>query len=167
LSHLLLINVSGEQLDRDDSSMDILSPPSSSSLNLWNSEDLLSQSNEGVPSSEPPGNAAATPRRELIWKSLEQGNFSLASVSKQFGDFLDVVHPFSSGTLLKRHVASNARKTVHRCPGYNREEIKLTASISGSAVISFTTPLLRELCSVCGKLVQEGESFHCICGKGV
>lgn len=105
-------------------------------------------------------------RRELGWKSLEQGDLSLAVVSQQFGDFLSVNYSISSGHILQRHHALNTRKIVHRCPGYEREEIALSTSINGSAVISHTTPSLREICIVCGKSVKEGLIFLCVCGEG-
>lgn len=121
---------------------------------------------EGPTPSEPTEVARQNLRRELDWKPLDQGNLSLAVVAEQFGDFLLVNYSASSDNILQRHHGSNARRTVHRCPGYEWEEITLSTSINDSVVISHTTPSLQEICIVCRKAVQEGLVFRCVCGEG-
>ena len=162
--HLAFITFSDDQLDCDESS-DTLSSTSTNFLRPLGLGDSMSHFKGSGISLASENVAGKHPRRELIWKHVEQGGVSLAAVSEQYGDLLDVIYP-SSGALLQRCLASNKRKSLHRCPGYSRDEIKLTPSIFTNAVISHTTPSLREICTVCGKLVEEGGNFHCVCGQG-
>jgi hypothetical protein len=125
-------------------------------------EDLLLQPEEGPEPSE--SVTQQNLRRELGWKPPE-GDFSLAAVSEEFGDFLFVNYYSSPSEILQRLRAPNPQKAVHRCPGYEREEITLSTSINNSVVISHTMPSLREICIVCRKPVQE-LNFRCVCGEG-
>jgi len=150
-----------DEVARGERLTDTLSVPSQMST-AWASEDFSPQQSGEAPSESTELTRQKT-RRELVWNSLEQDGLSLAIVAKQFGDFLDV---FSPAPLLKRRIASVARKTVHRCPGYNREEITFTTSVYNSAVISHASPSLREICVVCGKFVLGEEVFSCVCGEG-
>jgi hypothetical protein len=154
----------GDEVTRGERLTDTLSVPFQMPT-AWASDYLSPQQNGEAPSEFTELTQQKT-RRELVWKSLEQDGLSLAIVAKQFGDFLDVFSPAPSGALLQRRIASDARKTVHRCPGYNREEITFTTSVYNSAVISHAWPSLREICVVCGKLVLGEEVFRCVCGEG-
>ena len=55
-------------------------------------------------------------------------------------------------------------RTAHRCPGYNRIEITLTANITHSAIISHSSPIPHEICPVCKQVVKDTDVFNCICG---
>lgn len=129
--------------------MDALFIPSQNSYDFASGEFLLPQT-DGTAASGFTEVTRQNPHRELGWNPLDQGNLSL--VAQQFGDFLFVNYSISSGNLLQRHRASNGW-TVHRCPGYTREEIALSTSVNDSVVISHTTPSPREICIVCGKSV--------------
>ena len=55
-------------------------------------------------------------------------------------------------------------RTAHRCPGYNRIEITLTANITRSAIVSHSSPIPHEICPVCKQVVKDTDVFNCICG---
>jgi hypothetical protein len=55
-------------------------------------------------------------------------------------------------------------RTAHRCPGYNRIEITLTANITRSAIVSHSSPIPHEICPVCKEVVKDTDIFNCICG---
>ncbi|KAJ7649786.1 hypothetical protein FB45DRAFT_1075440 [Roridomyces roridus] len=55
--------------------------------------------------------------------------------------------------------------SIHRCPGYVREEVTLTTRTADSAVVSHDAPTIQEVCSVCHEVVSLGEVFHCVCGQ--
>lgn len=156
-----MIKFTEDSLDRDEGLTDSSAMPSHrSSLSDPKS---LPQKAESIETTQ------QKPRREIVWKSLGRSSIPLSMVAKQFGDILQVKYrdiDLPAG-LLQRRLASNTRKVVHRCPGYKREEITFTASICDSAVISYTTPSLREVCIVCGTSVQDGEIFSCVCGEGI
>jgi len=99
-------------------------------------------------------------RRELVWKSQEHEAVPLEDTAHQFQDFL---HTFSTESLSRRR-GRYTTKTAHRCPGYNRIEITLTADIARSAIVSHLTPTPYEICPVCNEIVQDAEIFACICG---
>ena len=96
------------------------------------------------------------PRREVWWLDVGATNQSLESIKRCFGDRLDHCRLSSSKSLLRRIRSSrgNFRPNLHQCPGYLREEITLTSDLSRSAIISHAFPAQRELCSICGQLVQ-------------
>ena len=100
-------------------------------------------------------------RRELVWKSQEHEMVSLEDIAHQFKDFL---HTFSTQSVLSRRRGRYTTKTAHRCPGYNRIEITLTTDIARSAIVSHLTPTPHEICPVCKEIVQDAETFACICG---
>ena len=97
------------------------------------------------------------PRREVWWLDLGTDNHSLTSVGQCFEDRLDWSLLSSSNSLL-RHIRSpnddNLRRSLHKCPGYLREEIALTCDLSKSVIVSHAFPSPSERCSICHQLVQ-------------
>ena len=97
------------------------------------------------------------PRREVWWLDLGTNNHSLTSVGRCFEDRLNWSLLSSSNPLL-RHIRSpkddSLRRSLHKCPGYLREEIALTCDLSKSVIVSHTFPDLSERCSICYQLVQ-------------
>jgi hypothetical protein len=115
--------------------------------------------------SEPKSLAQAS-RRELIWRPGEGNAPCLDYISQQFRSFAEDMIPTSSHPPLRRRQAHSAPKTPHRCSGYNLEEITLTPDISESTIVSYLTPMPGEICSLCGEVVGQAESFRCICNTG-
>ncbi len=100
-------------------------------------------------------------RREIIWQRVGENSVTLDDISHQFETAVDSL----SFTLFSlEHVARTVRghRTVHRCPGYRREEVTLTPVLSDCKVITHATPSLHEKCVICGQHVEEG-LFSCIC----
>ena len=96
-----------------------------------------------------------TPRRELRWKlDKSANNRSLEAIVRQFEDYLDCVWASSADSSLRRITASPHKGVSHRCPGYLREEITLTADASKSVVVAHRYPSQSEICTICGQLVQ-------------
>lgn len=111
-----------------------------------------STSSHNIPEETPP----VPPRREYLWRTIDRGQQSLASVASRITWDLDLeLSP------LNRLVSTDA--SLHRCPGYVREEITLTTTTAGSAVVSHYAPSPWEICSVCKEVVGFG-LFNCICG---
>ena len=96
-----------------------------------------------------------TPRREVRWKlDKSANNQSLESIVRRFEDYLDCVSASSEDSPLRRITASPQKWVSHRCPGYLREEITLTADVSRSFVVAHQYPSQSEICTICGQLVQ-------------
>jgi len=95
-----------------------------------------------------------------VWKSLTTESVTLNDISHQFQDFLDA----SSAPALSRRRGRHADRTAHRCPGYNRTEITLTADITHSVIVEYFSPIPYEICPVCKEVVEDAEFFNCICG---
>ena len=95
-----------------------------------------------------------TPWHELRWKFDKSNNRSLESVVRHFEDYLDCILAFSADSPLRRITASPHKLVSHRCPGYLREEITLTADVSRSVVVAHQYPSQSEICTICGQLVQ-------------
>ena len=97
------------------------------------------------------------PRREVWWLDLGAKDQSLETIIRRFEDCLDRFLLSSSNSLL-RHITSpmdtRLRHNLHQCPGYLREEITLVSDVSKSVIISHAFPNQREICTVCGQLVQ-------------
>ena len=94
-------------------------------------------------------------RREVRWKfDKSANNRSLESIVRRFDDYLDCVPTTSENSPLRRITASPHKLVSHRCPGYLREEITLTADVSRSVVIAHQYPSQSEICTICGQLVQ-------------
>ena len=93
-----------------------------------------------------------TPRREVRWKlDKNANNRSLEFIVRRFEDYLDCVLEDSP---LRRITALPHQWVSHRCPGYLREEIALTADVSRSVVVAHQYPSQSEICTICGQLVQ-------------
>ena len=94
-------------------------------------------------------------RREVQWKLDKSSiNQSLESIVRRFEDYLGCVSASSADSPLRRITASPHKWDSHRCPGYLREEITLTADVSRSVVIAHQYPSQSEICTICGQLVQ-------------
>ncbi|KAF8186214.1 hypothetical protein K438DRAFT_1040358 [Mycena galopus ATCC 62051] len=109
---------------------------------------------EDVPDALPPVPA----RREYVWRNIDRGQQSLASIAGRITLDLDL----KLSPVLRLN-STNA-KSPHRCPGYIREEITLAATIFDSAVVSHDTPSPLEICSVCHEVVGTHDAFKCVCG---
>ncbi|KIK07078.1 hypothetical protein K443DRAFT_673652 [Laccaria amethystina LaAM-08-1] len=95
-----------------------------------------------------------TPRREVRWKlDKSASNRSLESIVRRFEVYLDRVWALADSPL-RRITASPHKLVSHRCPGYLREEITLTADVSRSVVVTHQYPSQSEICTICGQLVQ-------------
>ena len=116
------------------------------------SEDISNPSNPTErPISRPP------PRREVLWLDQGTNNLSLESIKGLFENYLNQFLSSSSNSLLPRITSSKdnkQRRNLHQCLGYVREEITLTSDVSKSVIISHAFPNQREVCSICGQLVQ-------------
>lgn len=100
-------------------------------------------------------------RRELIWKSPNTSSWSLEDVARRYEASLRQSH-FQK--VLNSRQGSTAR-IGHYCRGYRRTEIILTPHLDQSGIISHTSPVPHEICSVCGEEVSEKEVFDCRCGS--
>ncbi|KAJ7100344.1 hypothetical protein C8R44DRAFT_351361 [Mycena epipterygia] len=98
------------------------------------------------------------PRREYVWRTLERGNQSLATISRRITLDLDI-----KLASLHRLTWTDGR-SVHRCPGYVREEITLATTTVDSAVVAHDAPSPGEICSICHEVVGLDEVFGCVCG---
>jgi len=119
----------------------------------------------GRPSTRiPPQKVLSSGRRqELVWRSPTAEAVSLHDISHQFQNFLNA-HLLSSEPALNRSRGRYTTRTAHRCPGYNRIEITLTANIACSAIVSYPSPIPHEICPVCKEFVECTDVFNCICG---
>jgi hypothetical protein len=102
-------------------------------------------------------------RQELVWKSPTAEPVSLNEISHQFQNFLNA-YLLSSEPALNRRRGRYMARTAHRCPGYKRIEITLTANITRSAIVSHSSPIPQEICPVCKEVVKCTDVFNCICG---
>ena len=104
-------------------------------------------------------------RQELVWKyPTAEAVVTLSDISHQFQNFLNAYLSSSDPTLNRRRGRYTAR-TAHRCPGYNRVEITLTADVTRSAIIVHSSPIPHEICLVCGEVVNDTDVFNCVCGR--
>ncbi|PPR00206.1 hypothetical protein CVT26_009039, partial [Gymnopilus dilepis] len=82
-------------------------------------------------------------RQEVVWKpssdkSLQEISHDYKALLKEVSSSLDYAVP-------RRQDLSPA-KSGHRCPGYNRIEIRLAPDTRRSEIISHATPTLDEIC---------------------
>ena len=104
-------------------------------------------------------------RQELVWKSsTAQAVITLNDISHQFQNFLNA-HLSSSEPALNHRRGRYTARTAHRCPGYNRVEITLTADIARSAIVLHSSPIPHEICTVCREVVKDTDIFNCVCGS--
>ncbi|KAF7364588.1 hypothetical protein MVEN_00327800 [Mycena venus] len=102
---------------------------------------------------------AVPPRREYVWRDIDRGRQSLATIADRLTLDLDMkLSPVHS-------LQYTDTKSAHRCPGYVREEIILAATIGESAMVSHDTPSPLEICSVCHEIVDVNDTFKCVCGN--
>ena len=73
---------------------------------------------------------------------------------RRFDNYLDCVATSLGDSPLRRITALPHKLVSHRCPGYLREEITLTADVSRSVVVAHQYPSQSEICTICGQLVQ-------------
>ncbi|KAJ7935246.1 SCA7, zinc-binding domain-containing protein [Mycena leptocephala] len=119
---------------------------------------LFPSTDSVLPRTMPEGTLPPQPRREYVWRTIELGEQSLATVAHRIS--LDLEMTLSS---LNTLVWTDGQST-HRCAGYIREEITLAPTTRDSAVVSHDTPGPREVCSVCHEVVGLNEALWCICG---
>ncbi|KAJ7613962.1 hypothetical protein FB45DRAFT_260025 [Roridomyces roridus] len=129
---------------------------------LWQSSPVLSSNqaiaqHDGPLSSDPQEAPIVPPRREYVWRKMDMPQ-SLANIAAQITRDLDLRR-----ASINRLVWSDIG-TVHRCPGYVREEVTLATRTADSAVVSHDAPTIQEVCSVCREVVNLGDVFRCVCG---
>ena len=91
----------------------------------------------------------------MQWKfDKSANNRTLESIVRRFDNYLDCVATSLGDSPLRRITALPHKLVSHRCPGYLREEITLTADVSRSVVITHQYPSQSEICTICGQLVQ-------------
>ncbi|KAJ7868171.1 hypothetical protein B0H13DRAFT_2670332 [Mycena leptocephala] len=101
------------------------------------------------------------PRREYVWRTMDRGQQSLATVARRIALDLDMnLSPI-------HRLTQSDERNPHRCPGYVREEITLATTTLDSAVVAHDTPSPLEVCSICHEVVGLREAFRCICGDPV
>jgi len=128
------------------------------------SNGLTSSSKGPSPRTSPRKLLPSGRRQELVWKTPTGDAVSLHDISHQFQNFLNA-SLLSSEPALNRRRGRYAPRTAHRCPGYNRIEITLTANITRSAIVSHSSPIPHEICPVCKEVVKGTDVFNCICGS--
>ncbi|KAJ7649774.1 hypothetical protein FB45DRAFT_2719 [Roridomyces roridus] len=114
---------------------------------------ILRNEEEAAPKSPP-----VPPRREFVWRAMAMPQ-SLATIAPQITRDLDL-----RCASIHRLVSSDGG-SIHRCPGYVREEVTLATRTADSAVVSYNAPTIQEVCSVCHEIVTSGEVFRCVCGE--
>jgi hypothetical protein len=124
-------------------------PPVSATTVESSSAHIISDSEE----------APVPPRREYVWRIIDRGRQSLASVASRIALDLEM----NRASSVNRLTWTDAR-SAHRCAGYVREEITLAATTADSAVVSHDAPSPLEICSVCHEVVGILEQFRCVCG---
>ncbi|KAJ7482010.1 hypothetical protein FB451DRAFT_1556145 [Mycena latifolia] len=103
------------------------------------------------------GEPTVPPRREYVWRTIDRGQQSLATIASRIS--LDIDMQLASVNKL----AWTDDRSPHRCAGYIREEITLTTTTRDSAVVSHDAPSHLEICSVCHEVVDIQAQFQCIC----
>ncbi|KAJ6560036.1 hypothetical protein B0H19DRAFT_1260694 [Mycena capillaripes] len=153
LSANRVLHVDREEMDRHPATLDSLRASSSSAaasrVSLGSAPSLESIQDE---------ERLVAPRREYVWRTIDRGEQSLATVARRIKLDLDMNQP-----PLHRLTRMNGRHP-HRCPGYVREEITLATTTRDSAVVTYDAPSPLEICSICREVVGLNEAFECICG---
>ncbi|KAK7441998.1 hypothetical protein VKT23_016276 [Stygiomarasmius scandens] len=149
-----------DENDRPESFSDIPedSVPSGSTLGSNNSP-----GSQPGPTEEP--STSVKPRRELIWRVPPERLATVSSIAQHYRVYIERAQLRNVKYLPFRQLRAHTG-VWHRCLGYKKEEITLTASVEENAVISHATPSRREICSVCGEIVNDNDEFNCICGLG-
>ncbi|KAJ7157099.1 hypothetical protein C8R46DRAFT_419397 [Mycena filopes] len=157
LCHKLLLSANrilhNEGIDRSPA----LLPPSSTPT--LSSSPSLSIGPASASQNEPEntGSTIVDPRREYVWRAMDRGDQSLATIADEMTANLD--------TVLERlhRLTRTDGQNPHRCAGYVREEITLAPTVVNSALVAHDTPSPLEVCSICHEVVGFQEKFRCIC----
>ncbi|KAJ7079907.1 hypothetical protein C8R44DRAFT_824576 [Mycena epipterygia] len=118
---------------------------------------LPSSESVPLPQNIPEEGLPVPPRREYVWRALDRGQQSLATVARRID--MDLELKLSS----VNKFACTDEESAHRCAGYVREEITLATTTGDSAVVSHDAPSPLEVCTVCHEVVGYPR-FQCICG---
>ncbi|KAF7352189.1 hypothetical protein MVEN_01182200 [Mycena venus] len=145
-----------EQINRDPTVLDAVRPGSLAKISAWSSSSLLglASSLQDIKDEELP-----VPRREYVWRAMDRGKQSLATVAHRIA--LDLDLNLSPVNRLTQTDWGNP----HRCSGYLREEITLATTTLHSAVVAHDTPSPLETCPICHEVVAIQEIFRCRCGE--
>ncbi|KAJ7157106.1 hypothetical protein C8R46DRAFT_419476 [Mycena filopes] len=158
LCHKLLVSANrilhNEGINRSPA---LLPPTLTLASSTSGSPSLSSQTVSSQDQQEDADFAAADPRREYIWRAMDRGDQSLATITDEMTANLDTV----LGRL--HRLTQTDGKNPHRCAGYVREEITLAPTVVESALVAHDTPTPLEICSVCHEVVGFQEKFRCIC----
>ncbi|KAJ6560160.1 hypothetical protein B0H19DRAFT_109688 [Mycena capillaripes] len=111
-----------------------------------------------APLQNPHEELSVPPRREFVWRTIDRGQQSLATITQQITVDLDM-----DLSALRRLSRTDGRST-HRCAGYVREEITLATTTLDSVVVAHDTPSPLEICPICHEVVSLHEAIDCICG---
>ncbi|KAF5364976.1 hypothetical protein D9758_008177 [Tetrapyrgos nigripes] len=106
--------------------------------------------------------APSNPRRELVWKVSRRRLSTVALVAQQYQNNLNRLRILGPLSLTLRYFETRLGERSnfrHRCPGYRKEEIKLTANIKEVAIINHSPPSNSEICLVCGEAVNEEDEL--------
>ncbi|KAJ7613959.1 hypothetical protein FB45DRAFT_259848 [Roridomyces roridus] len=98
------------------------------------------------------------PRREFVWRTMDVPQ-SLVTIATRLARDLDLRR------VSINRLARSDGGSIHRCPGYVREEVTLATRTADSAVVSHDAPTVQEVCYVCHEVVNSGEVFGCICSQ--
>ncbi|KAJ7604820.1 hypothetical protein DFH06DRAFT_274380 [Mycena polygramma] len=145
-----------EKIERDPATLDAWLPSNASVRASGSSPVAESATSQDTNEEIPP----IPPRREYVWRTIDRGQLSLASVASQIRSYLELLSP------LNRLVGTEA-PSPHRCAGYLREEITLATTTIASAVVSHDAPSPLEICPVCNEVVRLQEVLECVCGDSV
>ncbi|KAF7328972.1 hypothetical protein MVEN_02527200 [Mycena venus] len=144
-----------EQINRDPGNLDVPRPSSVSKKVAAPSLVFFGSASSSQHNQEEP---VISPRREYVWRTLNRGEQSLATVARRITLELD-----TDLSPLHRLIRTDGR-SAHRCAGYMREEITLATTTVNSAVVAYDAPSPTEICSICHEVVGLHEMFWCICG---
>jgi hypothetical protein len=89
------------------------------------------------------------PRREYVWRTMDRGQQSLATVARRITSDLEM----NLSSLQRLRVPDKDNPYAHRCTGYIREEITLATRTLDSAVVVHDTPSALEICPICLEVV--------------
>jgi hypothetical protein len=111
-----------------------------------------------LPQNIPGSTMPVPPRREYVWRTIDRGQQSLATIASRISQDISMELSFVN------KLTWTDGQSAHRCAGYVRQEITLATTTRDSAVISHDAPSPLEICSVCHDVVSFQERFQCICG---
>ncbi|KAJ7320794.1 hypothetical protein DFH08DRAFT_890216 [Mycena albidolilacea] len=137
-----------DEINRDSTILDVVQSRPAASENAG--ESLLPSGLASASSSKntQEDELSIPPRREYVWRKMNHGQQSLATVASRIT--LDLDMNISS---LRRMTWTDGQNP-HRCAGYVREEITLATTTLDSAVVAHDAPGLLELCHICHEVVR-------------